>query len=186
LAVLSRFLPSFPLSAYIEAFCLYEGDASLCTKERCLPTGSMAVMINLGHDTFRVAGPEHADQFQSFHGGVLNGAFSQYSAIDPTTLVTTMSICFKPDGARLFLPMPASEVTNQVIDLFTLWGTAAGTLREQLQAAYTRAEMVCILERFLLAHLAWEQTLHPAAYLVSGRERAVFYLGSDGATWCES
>ncbi len=162
MAVLSRFLPSFPLSVYIEAFCLYEGDTPLSTKERCLPTGSVAVVINLGHDAFRVAGPEHADQFQSFHGGVLNGASSQYSVIDPTTLVTTMSICFKPAGARLFLPMPASEVTNQVVELFTLWGTAAFNLREQLQAAQTRSEMVCILEHFFLTLVAWERTPHPA------------------------
>ncbi len=161
MAVLSRFLPSFPLSVYIEAFCLYEGEAPLSTKERCLPTSSMAVVINLGNDTFRVAGPEHADQFQRFHGGVLNGAFSQYSVIDPSTLVTTMSICFKPGGARLFLPMPASELTNQVVDLFTLWGTAAFDLREQLQAAQTRAEMVRLLEQFLLVHVAWERTSHP-------------------------
>jgi AraC-like DNA-binding protein len=122
----------------------------------------MAVVINLGQDILRVAGPEHAHQFQSFHGGVLNGAFSQYSVIDPTTLVTTLSICFKPGGARLFLPMPASEVTNQVMDLFTLWGTAAFDLREQLQAALTRTEMVRMLERFFLAHIVWEQTPHPA------------------------
>ncbi|MBV9230281.1 MAG: AraC family transcriptional regulator [Chloroflexi bacterium] len=162
MAALYRFLPSFPLSTYIEAFCLYEGDVPLYTKERCLPTGSMAVVINLGHDTLRVADPEHADQFQSFHGGVLTGAFSRYSVIDPTTMVTTMSICFKPGGARLFLPMPASEMTNQVVDLFTLWGTAAFDLRHHLKAAQTRTEMVRLLERFLLAHLAWERTPHPA------------------------
>lgn len=122
----------------------------------------MAVVINLGHDTLRVANPERADQFQSFHGGVLNGAFSEFCIIDPTTLVTTMSICFKPGGARLFLPMPASEVTNQVVDLFTLWGTAAFDLREQLQAVRSRVEMVRILERFFLAYVAWERTPHPA------------------------
>jgi AraC-like DNA-binding protein len=176
LAVLSQFLPSFPLSAYIEAFCLYEGDAPLHTKERCLPTGSMAVVINLGHDILRVAGPEHADQFQSFHGGVLNGAFSRYAVIDPTTLVTTMSICFKPGGARPFLPMPASEVANQVVDLFTLWGTAAFDLREQLHAAQSRTKMVRILEQFLLAHVAWERTPHPVvpfalASFQAGKER---------------
>jgi AraC-like DNA-binding protein len=162
LTVLERFLPSTPLSAYIEAFCFYEGDTPLHTKERCLPTGSMAVVINLGHDTLRVARRERADQFQSFHGGVFNGAFSEFCVIDPTTLVTTMSICFKPGGATLFLPLPASEVTNQVVDLFTLWGSAAIDLREQLQAAQTRAEMVRILERFLLAHIAWERAPHPA------------------------
>lgn len=131
-------------------------------QERCLPNGSMAVVINLGHDTLRAAGPEHAGQLQSFHGGVFNGAFSQYSVIDPATLVTTMSICFKPDGARLFLPLPASEMTNQVVDLCTLWGTAAIALREQLQAARTKVEMVRILEQFLLKHASWERTPHPA------------------------
>lgn len=162
MTVLEHFLPSPPLSAYIEAFCFYAGDVPLHTRERCLPTGSMAVVINLGHDTFRVAGPEHADQFHSFHGGVFNGAFSQYTLIDPTTLVTTMSICFKPGGACLFLPMPASEMTNQVVDLFTLWGTAALDLREQLQSARTRSDMVRMLECFFLVRLAWERTLHPA------------------------
>jgi len=87
-----------------------------------------------------------------------------------------MSVCFKPGGACLFLPMPAAEVTNQVVDLFTLWGTAAIDLREQLQAAQTRAEMVCILERFLLAHVAWELRPHLAvpfalASFQAGKER---------------
>src|SRR5260370_12841406 len=94
-AVLSRFLPSPLLSAYVEAFCLYEGDASLPSKkERCLPDGRVAVVINLGHDTIRVANLQHADQFQSFSGGVLGGAFSECCAIDTTTLGPTMNICF--------------------------------------------------------------------------------------------
>lgn len=163
LAVLSRFLPSPRLAAYIEAFCFCEGDASLHSKkERCLPDGRVALVINLGHDTLRVANLQRTDQFQSFHGGVLHGAFSQFSVIDTTTLVTTMSVCFKPGGARLFLPMPATELTNQVVDLSTLWGTDAVSLREQLQMAQTEDNMVRILERFLLARASWEQTRHPA------------------------
>jgi AraC-like DNA-binding protein len=176
LTVLEKFLPSSPLSTYIENYCFYEGDAPLHTKERCLPTGSMAVVINLSHDTLRVALRERDDQFLSFHGGVLNGAFSEFCVIDPTTLVTTMSINFKPGGAGLFLPMPASELTNQVVELFTFWGRSASDLREQLQAAQTRAEMVRILECFLLAHMAWERTPHPAvtfalASFQAGNER---------------
>jgi AraC-like DNA-binding protein len=87
-----------------------------------------------------------------------------------------MSICFKPGGARPFLPMPASEVANQVVDLFTLWGTAAFDLREQLHAAQSRTKMVRILEQFLLAHVAWERTPHPVvpfalASFQAGKER---------------
>jgi len=159
---LYHFLPQPPLSAYVEAFCFFEGDVPLHTKERCLPDGRVAVVINLGHDTLWASNPPHGDQLQSFHGGVLSGAFSQSSIIDTTTLVTTVSIQFKPGGACPFLPMPVAELTNQVIDLSTIFGTAALDLREQLLAAQTRALRVCILEHFLLEHASWEQALHPA------------------------
>ena len=58
--------------------------------------------------------------------------------------------------------MPAAELTNQVVDLSTLWGSAAGCLREQLQAAQTPEAMFRILQRFLLEQAVWEQTPHPA------------------------
>jgi AraC-like DNA-binding protein len=157
-----RFLPSPALSASVEAFCFSEGEASLQTKERRLPDGRVALVINLGHEMLRVSHPEHADQFQSFHGGVLSGAHSQFSVLDTTTLVTTMYVCFKPGGVRPFLPMPATELTNQVVDLSRVFGTATFDLREQLQATQTNDDRVRILERFLLARLAWEQAPHPA------------------------
>src|SRR5450755_1284035 len=157
-----RFLPSPPLSASVEAFYFSEGEASLQTKERRLPDGRVALVMNLGHEMLRVSHPEHADQFQSFHGGVLSGAHSQFSVLDTTTLVTTMYVCFKPGGVRSFLPMPATELTNQVVDLSRVFGTCAFDLREQLQAAQTNDDRVRILERFLLARLAWEQAPYPA------------------------
>jgi AraC-like DNA-binding protein len=72
--------------------------------------------------------------------------------------------------------MPASELTNQVVDLATLWGSAAIDMREQLLMAQTKVEQVCILERFLLARVAWEQTPHPAiafalTQFLAGQER---------------
>lgn len=163
MAVSHCFLPAPPLAAYVEAFSFYEGDAPLHARERCLPNGQVALVINLGHDTLRVSSRQHGNQFQHFHGGVLHGAFSEFSVIDTTTLVTTMSVCFKPGGARPFLPLPATELTNQIVDLATLWGsTTATNLREQLLTARTPENKAHILEHFLLKHAAWEQTRHPA------------------------
>ncbi len=162
MAVLSRFLPSPLLAAYVETFGISEGEIELPTRERCLPNGWMAMMINLGHDTLAVSTPRHGDQFESFHGDVLHGAFSQVAIIDTTTLVTTISVCFKPGGARPFLPMPAAELTNQAVDLSHIFGTAALELREHLLRAQTNADRVQILERFLLGRMAREQAPHPA------------------------
>jgi len=158
LAVSSHFLPSPLLATCIEAFSISEGEAKLPTRERCLPNGQMAIVINLGHDTLAVSTPRHGDQFESFHGSILHGAFSQTAIIDTTTLVTTISVCFKPGGARPFLPMPASELTNQAVDLSHVFGPAALELREHLLRAQTNADRVQILERFLLRRMLWEQT----------------------------
>lgn len=67
-------------------------------KERCLPNGQVAIVINLGHDTLRVSNQPHAEEFQSFHGAILHGAFSEFSVIDTTTLVTTKT---PAEGANL-------------------------------------------------------------------------------------
>ena len=158
----SCFLPSPPLSAYVEAYYFSEGEVSLQTKERRLPDGRVALVINLGHDTLGVAPRAQTDQFQLFQGGVLSGAHSQCVVLDTTTLVTTLYVSFKPGGARPFLRMPASEVTNQVVELSSLFGTAADVLREQVQVAPTNEDRVGILERFLLARLGREQAPHPA------------------------
>ena len=88
------FLPSPPLSAYVEAFYFSEGEIALQTKERRLPDGRMALVINLGHEALRVSHREYADQFQSFHSSVLSGAHSQFSVLDTTTLVTTIYVLF--------------------------------------------------------------------------------------------
>ncbi|SRR5579884_2234868 len=163
MATLSRFLPSPLLAGCIEDFSIFEGEAELSrTRERCLPNGRVAMVINLDDDTLRASTPGQGDYLQSFYGGILHGAFSQASIIDTISLVTTISVCFKPGGALPFLPMPASMLTNQVIDLATLWGSAATDMREQLLVARTKAEQVRIIERFLLTRVAWEQTPHPS------------------------
>lgn len=177
MATMSSFLPSPLLADYIENFSVFEGEAELSPgRERRLPDGRVALVINLGHDTLRACAPGQGDQLQSFYGGILHGAFSQASIIDATSLVTTISVNFKPGGVLPFLPLPASELTNQVVDLATLWGAAAIDMREQVLLARTKVEQVHIIERFLLARVDEEQMAHPAiefalTQFLAGQER---------------
>ncbi|GLV60939.1 hypothetical protein KDH_77570 [Dictyobacter sp. S3.2.2.5] len=162
---MNRFLPSAPLSSCIECYCFYDGGTlAPAGQERCLPNAQAAIIINLGHDTMRVGDRQRSGAWQAFHGGVLHGAFSQFSCIDTSTMVSTISVCFKPGGMRAFLPLPAGELANQVVELSMLWGSDTADLREQLLSATNRAAMVEILERFLLARASWEQ-VPPAAVM---------------------
>lgn len=141
---------------------MYEGDVTPHSRERRLPDGSMELVINLGDDTLRVDDRHQNEQFQSFHGGVLSGAHSQFSVIDVSLLSLTIGAHFKPGGAAPFLPLPASELDNEVVSLETLWGAAAADLREQLLAAALPESRFRILEQFLLARLAQERESRPA------------------------
>src|SRR5712691_2869807 len=107
-------------AAYVEAFYWHQGDIPPHTRERRLPDGSMDLVINLGADTLRVDDRQQSNEFQSFDGGVLSGAHSQFSVIDVSNLALTLSVHFKPGGAFPFLPWPAAELTNQVVSLETL------------------------------------------------------------------
>jgi AraC-like DNA-binding protein len=171
-----RFLPAPPLSAYIEAFYFSEEEVPLQARERRLPDGRVALVINLGHERLGVAPREASDQFQSFQRGVLSGAHSRFCVLDTTTMSRTVYVAFKPDGARPFLPLPATAVTNQVVDLSCIFGPAASALYEQLQAVGSNEDRVSLLQRFLLARANWEQTPHPAvtfalAAFQAGNER---------------
>src|SRR5260370_35649706 len=90
-----RALPSPPLSAYVEAFCFSEGETALHTKERRLPDGRVALVINLEHEMLRVSHREDADQFQSFHVGGLSGAHPQFPVLDTNTIVTSIDLGVK-------------------------------------------------------------------------------------------
>lgn len=170
------FLPPPPLAASIEAFWLSDGYVSQPTRERCLPDGSMAVIINLGHDLLQATNQPRVDTLQSFYGGVLSGASSCSSIVDMSTMGTTVSIQFKPGGARPFLSLPAIEMANQTVELSTFWGSEVADLREQLQAVMEPERRVRVLERFLLERADWEWIPHPSvtfalAQFQSGRRR---------------
>jgi AraC-like DNA-binding protein len=157
-----RYIPQPQLATFVEAFYLYEGDAPQHKKERRLPDGSMELVVNLHEDTIRVYDRQHTDQVQSFNGCILSGAHSEFSIIDTATLVSTIGVHFKPGGAFPFLRMPATELSNQVIDLSTLWGAAAIDLREQLLTVHTADTRFHILEQFLLARAGGLDYTHPA------------------------
>jgi AraC-like DNA-binding protein len=159
---LYRYVPHPKLAAFVEAFYLQEGVGSRHTKERLLPDGSMALVFSLRDDRLRVYDQQDPNQFQSFNGGLISGTHSSFIAIDSTELLSTLSIHFKPGGAFPLLRLPASELSNQMVSLDTLWGVDAVDLREQLLEAHTAESRFAILEEALLARAMGSREQHPA------------------------
>jgi AraC-like DNA-binding protein len=115
-------LPRPPLSAFVETFWLYEGDAPAHARERRLPDGTMALVINLRHDLIRIYDRHSPDRFRDHRGSVISGAHATYSLLDTPSTASVLGVQFKPDGAAAFLPLPAVELRGQVLEVETAEG----------------------------------------------------------------
>jgi AraC-like DNA-binding protein len=156
------YIPQPPLGDFVELFWWYEHDRVVHFKERVLPTGAVQLIINLHEDMIRMYNPHNPEQDQRFPGCLVAGPYSEFTVIDSASQVSTLGVSFKPGGAFPFLKLPACELQNMDVSLDTLWGAAAGHLREQLLEAATPRARFCLLERALLAQLVDSPVLHPA------------------------
>ena len=161
MTLLRTYIPQPPLSAFVDMFWLYEGQQQHA-RERRLPDGSMELVINLREEFLHVYDRQHHDQFQSFRGGLISGAHSEYVVLDTTCLTSVIGIHFKPGGAFPFLTLPAGELLDEIVSLETLWGATASSLRDLLLEASMPETRFRILERFLLERAAQPLMRHPA------------------------
>jgi AraC-like DNA-binding protein len=159
------YIPQPPLSDFVALLWLYEGEELAHTKERLLPTGTVELVINLRDDPLRVYDRQNHDQFQSFNESLVCGAHSEFFVIDTASQDLVMGVHFKPGGAFPFFNLPAGELQNTHVSLDTLWGAAAGDLREQLLETTTPEARFHSLEQALLTQITHPLTRHPAVTL---------------------
>ena len=157
-----RYIPSPPLSEFVELFWLYEGYQQPHKKERLLPDGSMELVVNLREDLTRVYDRRDTARCQTLRGSLIVGAHSEFFVIDTAEQNSVIGVHFKPGGAFPFFRLPACELHNTLLSLEMLWGSRAGALRDRLLEAGTPQAMFRILEQALLAEAAQRLQRHPA------------------------
>jgi AraC-like DNA-binding protein len=153
-------IPHPPLSQFVELLWLYECGASAHAAERCLPMGSVDLIIDLGADRLRLRDRGDPRNVVEFADSLLCGAHAQYFVIDTTRPRAIMGVHFKPGGAFPFFQLPMDELANLHLPLEVLWRGKEATLRERLLDAATPAEKFHSLERSLLALLARPEARH--------------------------
>jgi AraC-like DNA-binding protein len=160
--LLRTWVPRPPLSDLVELLWFAEGTPATHAKERLLPTGTMELVINLRDDAMRVYESRNTQRVQSFRGSVVCGAHSGFFVIDTANQASVMGVHFKPGGAFPFFKTPADELRDAHVSLETLWGAAAGALRDQLLGAETVERRFYLLEQTLLAQARRPLARHPA------------------------
>jgi len=163
--IFNFYKPAPPLSKFVDIFWLYEGRETELRTERILPTGTFELVINLRQNELRFYDAGHPENCSRYSGAVVSGAHGRGLTPDSTDVTFIIGVHFKPGGAFPFLGIPAGDLTDTHVDLETLWGPAAGRLRERICEATTSAERFRLLQQALLSRLYHDMEKH---YAVSG------------------
>src|ERR1700681_1111701 len=123
--------PSPPLDQFVEALWVFHGDPQPHAKERALPDGCPALIINLDEDCTRIYDRHDFTLRRRFNGCAFIGPQTEYNVID-TQLMLAAGVHFKPGGAYPFLAPPAGELHGAQMPLDDLWGGFARELRNRL------------------------------------------------------
>lgn len=157
-----RYISKPPLSALIDCLWYWEGAPRNHSKERLLPNGESALIINLRDSPIRIYDARNLNRYQTYGHAVFSGARSDCFVIDAEQQERVIGIQFQPGGAFPFFRMPASEAENASIPLADLWPQRTSEIRERLLVCETPPHMLAELERCLLEQLVRPPELHPA------------------------
>ena len=162
--MLRHHVPGPPLGSFVQLLWLYRSyePAHQQQKERLMPDGSVALVINLRDDEVRTYDRIHIEKCRTMPGAVVCGVHTENFVIDTAEQADVVGVQFRPGGAFPFLGVPPSETHNLHVPLEDLWGSFARELRERLLGARTEAETFEILERALLARARSGFDKHPA------------------------
>ena len=176
--ILNFYKPKPPLSKFVDNFWLYEGYEGQHKTERILPTGTLELVINLRQNELLFHDDERPQNYSRFSGAVVSGAHGRSFAPHNTEEVCIIGVHFKPGGAFPFLGLPAGDLADTHVDLETIWGLAAGELRQRLCEARTSAERFQLLQDALLSRLCQGVEQH---YAVSAALE-IFWKNQAGPT----
>lgn len=154
--------PASPLDAFVELLLVYKSAAPRHAKERALPDGCAALIVNLQEDETRIYDRRDFTLRQRFNGSVFVGPQTEFCVIDTAEQTDVAGIHFKPGGAYPFFAPPADELRGLHVPLDSLWGNFARELRERLLEAPTPKERLQLMEQALLAQMRQTLTVHPA------------------------
>jgi AraC-like DNA-binding protein len=144
------FQPRPPLDQLIDFFWVSETNPAQAPRERVLPCGALALIINLGADRFDIYAHDDAPEPLDVGSAILCGGRARPVVIGTAVLRSTIGVHFRPGGVRPFFDVPAGALEEHVVPLEAVWGAAGRTLRARLLDATSHAARVRILEDVLL------------------------------------
>jgi AraC-like DNA-binding protein len=144
--------PCEELSDYIRFFWMLDVtvDSSTPFVHRALPDNCLELIFYC-RGKFSIMS-SRGDEGHTFRSGVFGHAqeFRQFRTYNDFTL---FGVYLYPYSFKTFFNLPAHELTNQIVDIETLWGAEGINLEEKIILAENNAIRVSIFSDFLIQRL---------------------------------
>jgi len=139
-----------PLARFVDYFWFYDGLTPAHALERVLPEGTFELLINLREEARHTFHTGNLACAATFRGSWIAGMHLKPVVIDTASDSSMMGVHFRPGGAAALLGLPASELSDRIIELDAIWGAGSRRLRDRLLEAIEPAAKFRCLEKFLL------------------------------------
>lgn len=161
--------PGPPLDRYVEIFWHYSGLQPDHSLEKILPDGAVELIIDLTDFPKRLHDPDDLRLARLYRDAWISGMRTEHLVIGADPGSSMMGVRFRPGGVGAFLPCPAAEIADRVIELDRIWGRASSSLRERLLEAPDARARFGIVEAFL--HERYRDRFAPRPLVLEALER---------------
>lgn len=164
--ILRTYIPSYPLSEFVDSFLYYEGYTPVHSIDRFLPDGNTEVIFDLTDTPKYIYDNDALHEIQACHNVWASGVRTAPISIPSGKESRMLVIYFKKGKAYPFYQAPMNELTDHVVDADLLFGSNILSLREQLLSARSIPHMFRLIEHFLLRQGGTKLHTGPAAKCV--------------------
>src|SRR5215207_325937 len=149
------FFPARALQPYIQVYWMVHSPQgqSESIRENIFVDGRADIVFNFGCAYGRRYLTE-AGKEESLAVTNLDGQRQYPVSIVQDGVIDLVGVRFKPGGLAAFLSLPCHEVSNQTVELTSVFGIAATELENRLFDSVDMAGRVALLDNFFLSRLS--------------------------------
>ena len=148
--IFERFIPSYPLSRFIECFIYYRDYNPVHSVDRFLPDGNVNIVIDLTDYPKYIYDNNTLKEIQSCRHVWFSGIRNKYITIPSGKDSEMFVINFHKGMAYPFVHVPLYELTDSVVDGDLVLSTEIMDMRSMLLEAPTPAGKFTVAEKYLL------------------------------------
>ncbi len=157
--ILETYIPSFPLSQFVDCFIYHRGYSPAHKVDRFLPDGNVEIIIDLNDKPQFIYDNQTLKEIQTCHHVWASGVRTEPITIPSGKESAMFIIAFKKGMAYPFFPLPMNEISDCVVDADLLWGDEFANLREQILENVE--DKFLIVENFLWRNFSSSLVLNP-------------------------